>query len=138
MGGIERCPDRGKACQEGRDKAKRKRDEDLKAASNIIEGTVSALKQPKEKVSPPQDRGFVTPQQLNNFPRASPSSSGYTLALEGLVDEYRKRIVKLKIEIEDLKEDRMTLASDKNKLLPNFAQIQAQYGQAVGRLQIFE
>jgi hypothetical protein len=69
---------------------------------------------------------------------ASPSSSGYTSALEGLVDEYRKRIVKLEIEIEDLKEDRMTLASHKNKLLLNFAQIQAQYGQAVVRLQIFE
>ena len=81
---------------------------------------------------------LVTPRRVNNIPRASPSSSGYTSALEGLVDEYRKRIVKLKIEIEDLKEDRMTLASDINKLLPNFAQIQAQYGQAVGRLQIFE
>ena len=31
-----------------------------------------------------------------------------------------------------------TLTSDKNKLLLNFANIQAQCGKAVGRLQIFE
>ena len=89
-------------------------------------------------MSPSEDTGLVTPRQVNNIPRASPSSTGDASALERVLEEYRQRIVKLKIEIEDLKEDRMTLASDINKLLPNFAQIQAQYGQAVGRLQIFE
>ena len=39
---------------------------------------------------------------------------------------------------EDLKGDVRTLASDKSKRLHSFAQVQAQYGQAVGRLQIFE
>ena len=56
---IQRCPDRGKPQQEGRDKAKRKRDKDLKVPSKIAKGTASAFKQPKEKVSPCQETGLV-------------------------------------------------------------------------------
>ena len=85
-----------------------------------------------------QDTGLVTPRQVNNFPRASPSSTGDASALERVVGDYRQRILKLEIDIEELKVDVKTLTSDKNKLLLNFANIQAQYGKAVGRLQIFE
>ena len=109
-----------------------------KVASKIAKGTASALKQPKENVSLSQDTGLVTPRQVNNFPRASPSSTGDASALERVVGDYRQRILKLEIDIEELKVDVKTLTSDKNKLLLNFANIQAQYGKAVGRLQIFE
>jgi hypothetical protein len=135
---IQRCQDRGKAQQEGRDKAKRKRDEDLKVPSKIAKGTASAFKQPKGKVSPCQETGLVTPQQVNNFPRASPSSSGNTSALEGVLGDYKQRIIKLEIDNEELKGDVRALHTDKGLLLQSFAQLQAKYGQAIGRLQIFE
>ena len=83
-----------------------------------------------------QDTGLVTPRQVNNFPRASPSATGDASALERVVGDYRQRILKLEIDIEELKVDVETLTSDKNKLLLNFANIQAQYGKAVGMLQV--
>ena len=64
-----------------------------------------------------QDTGLVTPRQVNNFPRASPSSTGDASALERVVGDYRQRILKLEIDIEELKVDVKTLTSDKNKLL---------------------
>jgi hypothetical protein len=135
---VQRCADRGKACQEGRDKAKRKRDEDLKVPSKIAKGTASACKQPKQKVSPSEDTGLVTPLQVNKFPRASPSSTDDASALERVLEEYRQRIVKLEIDNEELKEDVKALHSDKGLLLQSFAQLKGQYGLAIGRLQIFE
>ena len=87
---------------------------------------------------PSPDLSLETPRYGRNVPKASPSSTGDASALERVVDEYRKRIVKLEIDIEELKVDVETLASDKTEFLLNFSNIQAQYGQAVGRLQIFE
>ena len=69
---------------------------------------------------------------LLNFP------SKFFKGSRRVIGEYRKRIVKLEIDIEELKVDVKTLASDKTEFLLNFSNIQAQYGQAVGRLQIFE
>jgi hypothetical protein len=135
---MQRCQDRGKACQEGRDKAKRKKDEDLKVPSKIAKATASAFKQPTRKVSPCQETGLMTPQQVNNFHRASPSSSGNTSALEGVLGDYKGRILKLEIDNEELKEDVKALHSDKGLLLKSFAQLKGQYGLAIGRLQIFE
>ncbi len=48
------------------------------------------------------------------------------------------RIIKLEIDNEELKEDVKAMHSEKGLLLQNFAQLQAKYGQAIGRLQIFE
>jgi len=135
---VQRCADRGKACQEGRNNAKRQRDEDLKVAPNITKGTASVSKRPKEKVSPAQDLGLETPKHGNNVPKASPSSTGDASALGRVLEEYRKRIVKLEIDIEDLKTANRRLLSDKSKLLVNFSQIQGQYGKAVGMLQVHE
>jgi hypothetical protein len=84
------------------------------------------------------DLGLETPRHGRNVPKASPSSTGDASALERVVGEYRKRIAELEIDIEELKIDVKTLASDKTEFLLNFSNIQAQYGQAVGRLQIFE
>ena len=71
-------------------------------------------------------------------PKASPSSTGVASALGMVLEDYRQRIVKLEIDIEDLKTANKSLLSDKTKLLLNFAQIQAQYGKAVGMLQVHE
>ena len=135
---LQRCPDRGKACQEGRNHAKRQRDEALKVAPNIAKGTASASKRPKEKASPSQDLGLETPRHGNNVPKASPSSTGDASALGRVLEEYRQRIVQLQIDIEDLKAANKNLSSDKTKLLLNFSQIQAQYGKAVGMLLVHE
>ena len=75
---------------------------------------------------------------VEGLPKASPSSTGDASALGRVLEEYRQRAVKLEIDIEDLKTANKNLLSNKTKLLVNFSQIQAQYGQAVGRLQIFE
>jgi hypothetical protein len=57
------------------------------------------------------------------IPKASPSSTGDASALERVVGEYRKRIVELEIDIEELKMDVKTLASDKTEFLLNFSNI---------------
>ena len=54
-------------------------------------------------MSPSPDLGLETPRHGSNVPKASPSSTGDASALERVVDEYRQRIVKLEIDIEDLK-----------------------------------
>jgi len=95
------------------------------------------LKQPKEKVSPVPDLGLETPRHGRNVPKGIPVINGPS-ALGMVLEDYRQRIVKLEIDIEDLKMDVKTLASDKTEFLLNFSNIQAHYGQAVGRLQIFE
>ena len=135
---VQRCGDRGKACQEGRDKAKLKRDEALKVTATIAKRTKGVPKQAKQKLSPSQEIGMVTPRDGNNVPKASPSSTGDASALGGVLEEYRQRIVQLQIDIEDLKAANKNLSSDKTKLLLNFAQIQAQYGKAVGMLAVHE
>ena len=73
--------------------------------------------------------GMLTPRDENNVPRrASSPTSGNTSALEESIVEYKVRIIKLEIDIADLKGDVRTLASDKSKFLHSFAQLQAQYG----------
>ena len=84
------------------------------------------------------DVGLETPRHGNHVPKASPSSTGDASALRMVLEDYRQRIVKLEIDIEDLKAANRNLLSDKTKLLVNFANIQAQYGKAVGMLQVHE
>ena len=95
------------------------------------------MKQPKEKVSPVPDLGLETPRHGNNVPKGFPVINGPS-ALGMVLEDYRQRIVKLEIDIGDLKTANKSLLSDKTKLLLNFAQIQAQYGKAVGMLQVHE
>ena len=83
---------------------------------------------------PSRDLSLETPRHGRYVPKASPSSTGDASALERVVGEYRKRIAELEIDIEELKMDVKTLASDKTEFLLNFSNIQAQYGQAVDRL----
>ena len=136
---VQRCQDRGKACQEGRDKAKLKRDEALKVTPTIAKGTKGVPKQAKQKLSPSQEIGMVTPRDGNNVPkRASSPTSGNNTVLEEAIVEYKNRIVNLEIDIEDLKSDVKDLRNDKSLLLQSFGKAQGQYGQASGRLAIFE
>jgi len=136
---VQRCADRGKACQEGRDKAKLKRDEALKVTPTIAKGTKGVPKQSKQKLSPSQEIGMVTPRDGNNVPkRASSPTSGNNTVLEDAIVEYKNRIVNLEIDIEDLKADVRDLRNDKSLLLQSFGKAQGQYGLASGRLAIFE
>ena len=136
---VQRCADRGKACQEGRDKAKLKRDEALRVTATIAKGTKGVPKQSKQKLSPSQEIGMLTPRDGNDVPkRASSPTSGNNTVLEEAIADYKNRIVGLQIDIEDLKADVKDLRNDKSLLLQSFGKAQGQYGQASGRLAIFE
>ena len=62
------------------------------------------MKQPKEKVSPVPDLGLETPRHGRNVPKGIPVINGPS-ALGMVLEDYRQRIVKLEIDIEDLKMD---------------------------------
>ena len=83
--------------------------------------------------------GYGDPSRWKNVPkRASSPTSGHTSALEESIVKYKKRVTKLEIENEDLRIDVRTLHTDKSLILHSFAKLQAQYGQVIGRLEIFE
>ena len=74
--------------------------------------------------------------QLNfdSFEASFLATSGNTSALEESIVEYKVRIIKLEIDIADLKGDVRTLHTNKSLLLHTFAKLQAPYGQVIGRL----
>ena len=111
----------------------------LKVVPTMGKEKKSGQKQSKQKPSPSQGVGMVTPRDGNNVPkRASSPTSGHTSALEESIVKYKKRVTKLEIENEDLRIDVRTLHTDKSLILHSFAKLQAQCGQVIGRLEIFE
>ena len=87
----------------------------LKVVPTMGKEKKSGQKQSKQKPSPSQGVGMVTPRDGNNVPkRASSPTSGHTSALEESIVKYKKRVTKLEIENEDLRIDVRTLHTDKS------------------------